>query len=95
VPIGRRRTQHRAAPPCLFARDSQGVGRGTSPKLPKSEQDAAVERVVHTDELTARPGDAILVIVFGQHIEDVIQLTWTDVTVTDDVVTVRLGKTES
>jgi hypothetical protein len=29
---------------------------------------------------------AILVIVFGQHIEDVIQLTWNDVTVTDDVV---------
>jgi hypothetical protein len=27
--------------------------RGTSPKLPKSEQDAAVERVVRTDELTA------------------------------------------
>ena len=69
--------------------------RGTSPKLPKSEQDAAVERMVHTDELTARDrAAAILVIVFGQHIEDVIQLTWNDVTVTDDVVTVRLGKTE-
>jgi integrase len=68
--------------------------RGTSPKLPKSEQDAAVERVVHTDELTARDrAAAILVIVFGQHIEDVIQLTWNDVTVTDDVVTVRPGKT--
>ena len=67
----------------------------TSPKLPKSEQDAAVERVVHTDELTTRDrAAAILVIVFGQHIEDVIQLTWNDVTVTDDVVTVRLGKTE-
>ena len=40
--------------------------RGTSPKLPKSEQDAAVERVVHTDELTARDrAAAILVIVFG------------------------------
>ena len=37
---------------------------------------------------------AILVIVFGQRIEDVIQLTWNDATVTDDVVTVRLGKTE-
>lgn len=69
--------------------------RGTSPKLPKSEQDAAVERVVHTDELTVRDrAAAILVIVFGQHIEDVIQLTWDDVAVTDDVVTVRLGKTE-
>ena len=51
--------------------------------------------MVHTDELTARDrAAAILVIVFGQHIEDVIQLTWNDVTVTDDVVTVRLGKTE-
>ena len=47
--------------------------RGTSPKLPKSEQDAALERVVHTDELTARDrAAAILVIVFGQRIEDVI-----------------------
>jgi hypothetical protein len=69
--------------------------RGTSPKLSTSEQDAAVERVVHTDELTVRDrAAAILVIVFGQHIEDVIQLTWADVTVTDDVVTVRLGRTE-
>lgn len=67
--------------------------RGTSPKLPKSEQDAAVERVIHTDELTARDrAAAVLVIVFGQHIEDVIKLTWDDVTITDDVVTVRLGK---
>lgn len=69
--------------------------RGTSPKLSKPEQDAAVERVVHTDELTARDrAAAILVLVFGQHIEDVIQLTWDDVTVTDDVVTISLGKTE-
>lgn len=69
--------------------------RGTSPKLSKSEQDTAVERVVHTDELTLRDrAAAILVIVFGQHIEDVIRLTWDDVTVTDDVVTVRLGRTE-
>ncbi|MGH3449121.1 MAG: hypothetical protein ACRDQW_00005, partial [Haloechinothrix sp.] len=69
--------------------------RGTSPKLSKSEQDAAVERVVHTDALTVRDrAAAILVIVFGQHIEDVIRLTWDDVTVTDEVVTVSLGTTE-
>lgn len=37
---------------------------------------------------------ATLVIVFGQQIEDVIRLTWDDVTVTDDVVTVRLGKSK-
>ncbi len=35
-----------------------------------------------------------MVVVFGQHIEDVIQLTWDDVTVADEVVKVRLGKTE-
>lgn len=69
--------------------------RGTSPKLSKSEQDAAVERVVNTDELTVRDrAAAILVIVFGQHIEGVVALTWDDVTVTDDIVTIRLGKTE-
>jgi integrase len=44
------------------------------------------------------PGDraaAILVIVFGQHIGDVIRLTRDDVAVTDEVVTVRLGGTPS
>lgn len=69
--------------------------RGTSPKLSASEQDAAVERVVNSDELTVRDrAAAILVIVFGQHIEDVVALTWDDVTVTDDIVTIRLGKTD-
>lgn len=69
--------------------------RGTSPKLSTSEQDAAVERVVYTDELSVRDrAAAILVIVFGQHIEDVVELSWDDVTVTDDVVTIRMGKTE-
>lgn len=69
--------------------------RGTSRKLSKPVQDAVVERVVHTDELTVRDrAAAILVIVFGQHIEDVARLTWDDVTVTDEVVTISLGKTE-
>jgi len=39
--------------------------RGTSPKLPKSEQDAAVERVVHTDELTARDRAAAILARLG------------------------------
>lgn len=69
--------------------------RGTSPKLSKSEQDAAIDYAVHTAELTARDRAAtILVIVFAQHIEDVVRLTWQDVTLTDEVVTIRLGKTE-
>jgi hypothetical protein len=29
--------------------------------------------------------------VFGQQIEDVVRLTWDDVTVTDEIVTIRLG----
>jgi hypothetical protein len=66
--------------------------RATRRAFPRS---SAVERVVYTDELTARDwAAAILVIVFGQHIEDVIRLTWDNVTVADEVVTVRLGKTE-
>jgi integrase len=51
--------------------------------------------VVHTDELTAHDrAAAILVVVPGQHIENVIRLTWDEVTVTDEDVTIRLGKTE-
>ena len=64
--------------------------RGTSDKLSSSAQEKAVQRVVHTDELTPRDrAAAILVLVFGQHIEDVVQLTWDDVNVTEELVTVR------
>lgn len=49
--------------------------------MSKSQQDTAVERVVHTDELTVRDrAAAMLVIIFGQHTVDVIRLTWDDVT---------------
>lgn len=69
--------------------------RGTSPILSAAEQDEAVHQVVRTDELNTRDGAAaILVIVFGQHIEHVVQLTWHDVTLTDDQVTVQVGKSE-
>lgn len=69
--------------------------RGSSSKMSKSDQDDAVERVVHTEELTVRDrAAAILVIVFGQQIEDVIKLTWDDIAIADDAVTVALGKTQ-
>jgi hypothetical protein len=62
--------------------------------LSRSEQDVVVELVVHSDELGTRDrAAAILVIVFGQQIEDVIRLTWDDVTVTEELVPNRLGKT--
>jgi hypothetical protein len=35
---------------------------------------------------------AILVLVFGQQIEDVVGLTWDDVKVSGDLVTVRVGQ---
>ncbi|WP_415853856.1 Fis family transcriptional regulator [Sinomonas sp. G460-2] len=69
--------------------------RGTSPRLSASAQDEAVQQVVHTDQLTPRDrAAAILVIVFGQQIDDVATLTWDDVAVSDELVTVRLGTIE-
>jgi hypothetical protein len=69
--------------------------RGTSPRLSASAQDEALQRVVHTDQLTPRDrAAAILVIVFGQQIDDVATLTWDDVVVSDELVTVRLGAIE-
>ena len=54
-----------------------------------------MEGVVYSDTLSVRDrAAAILVVVFGQHIEDVIQLTWDDITVKEELVTVRLGKAE-
>ncbi|WP_284982918.1 hypothetical protein [Arthrobacter sp. efr-133-TYG-118] len=66
--------------------------RGTSPKLAKSGQDEALHRVVNTDGLEPRDrAAAILILVFGQQAENIARLTWDDVTVTDDLVTVQLG----
>lgn len=69
--------------------------RGTSPRMSATEQERAVERVVYSEELSARDrAAAILVLVFGQQIEDVVGLTWDNVKVTDDLVTVRVGAVE-
>lgn len=69
--------------------------RGTSSKLSADEQENALCQVVHSDQLSARDRvAAILVIVFGQQIERVVSLTWDDVTITDELVTVRLAGVE-
>jgi len=69
--------------------------RGTSPRMNAMDQEQAVQRVVHSDELSPRDrAAAILVLVFGQQIEDVVGLTWNDFKVTDDLVTVRIGAIE-
>jgi hypothetical protein len=69
--------------------------RGTSPRMNAIDQEHAVQRVVHTEELTPRDrAAAILVLVFGQQIEDVVRLTWDEVVVADDLVRVRIGAIE-
>ena len=66
--------------------------RGTSPRLSLPDQHRAIDLVTVSGDLPARDrAAAILVLVFGQQIEDVVQLTWHDVTVTDELVTITLG----
>ncbi|THE17688.1 Fis family transcriptional regulator [Kocuria rosea] len=66
--------------------------RGTSPRLSLPDQHRAIHRATVGGDLPARDrAAAILVLVFGQQIEDVVQLTWHDVTVTDELVTIVLG----
>lgn len=66
--------------------------RGGSRRMNATDQELAVQRVVHTDELSPRDrAAAILVVVFGQQIEDVVGLTWDDVTVTEGLVSLRVG----
>ncbi|MDN5919276.1 MAG: hypothetical protein L0I76_29975 [Pseudonocardia sp.] len=69
--------------------------RGTSPKLSAAEQDSALKRVISPDELDVRErAAAILVLVFGQQVEHVARLTWNNVTVTPELVSVRLDGVE-
>lgn len=69
--------------------------RGTSAKLDKTGQDEALKRVLHAGgQIEARDQAAailVLVLVFGQQAERIAQLTWEDVTVTEELVTVQLG----
>ncbi|MFJ3395294.1 hypothetical protein [Leifsonia aquatica] len=66
--------------------------RGTAPRMGADDQDHATHRIVHTDELTPRDrAIGILVLVFGQQVENIVHLTWDSLTVTDDLVTIRIG----
>jgi integrase len=67
--------------------------RGTSSKLDKSGQDEALNRVFHAGgQIEARDqAAAILILVFGQQAENIARLTWDDVTVTEELVTIQLG----
>lgn len=66
--------------------------RGTAPRLPITEQNAIIEHVVH--QQTLHPRDrfaAILIIVFAQRVEDIAALTWDQVNITADAVSVDLA----
>lgn len=66
--------------------------RGTSPRLARPGQDEALKRVVHDDGLETRDrAAAMLILVFGQQAEDIAWLTWDDVTITEELVTIQLG----
>lgn len=70
--------------------------RGTSAKLPAADQDRALRTVITPSTGNAlSPRDrlaVILVLVFGQQIEDVIQMTWDQVDLTRDPITLTIGE---
>ena len=66
--------------------------RGTAPRMPIEQQNAVIEQVAH--QQTLHPRDrlaAILVIVFAQRAEDVAALTWDQIAITADTVTIDLA----
>ena len=69
--------------------------RGTSPRLDAAKQQEIVQSLTHTTGMSPRDRAAsILVLVFGQQVSDVVKLTWDQVTVTEELVTVTLGTVE-
>ncbi len=69
--------------------------RGTSPRLDAATQTEIVHRITHENDMHARDrAVAILVLVFGQQISDIVQLTWDSVTVTEELVSITLGTVE-
>lgn len=67
--------------------------RGTSPRLAKAGQDGVLQQVIYEDGLETRDrAAAILILVFGQQAENIARLTWNDVTITEELVTIQLGK---
>lgn len=66
--------------------------RGTAPRMPIDQQNAVIEKVAH--QQTLHPRDrlaAILIIVFAQRAEDVAALTWKQITISADAVTIDLA----
>ncbi len=70
--------------------------RGTAPRMSITQQNAVIEKVAHQQTLHPRDRLAgILVIVFAQRAEDVAALTWKQITITADTVTIDLAGLQS
>lgn len=68
--------------------------RCTSPRRARPGQDEALKRVVHHEGQETRDrAVAILILVFGQQAENIARLTWNDVTVNEELVTIQRGTT--
>ncbi len=68
--------------------------RGTAPRMPIDQQNAVIEKVAH--QQTLHPRDrlaAILMIVLAQRAEDVAAITWKQITISADTVTIDLAGT--
>ncbi|MCW3768886.1 Fis family transcriptional regulator, partial [Paenarthrobacter sp. PAE-2] len=69
--------------------------RGTSPRLDAAAQNGLVQNLSHTTDMNPRDrAAAILVLVFGQQVSGIVKLTWDNVTVTEEIVTITLGTVE-
>lgn len=69
--------------------------RGTSPRLAKAGQDQALQQIIHTNEIDTRDrAAAIPILVFGQQAENIAHLTWEDVTITGELVTIQLANVQ-
>ncbi|UXM89906.1 tyrosine-type recombinase/integrase [Paenarthrobacter sp. JL.01a] len=66
--------------------------RGTSPRLDAAAQTELVTNLSRTADMNPRDrAAAILILVFGQQVSDIAKLTWDNVTVTEELVTITLG----
>jgi hypothetical protein len=54
-------------------------------------QDEPLKRVIDADDLEARDRAAAIILVFGLQAENIAPLTWNDVTITEELVAIRLG----
>lgn len=69
--------------------------RGTSPRLDAAAQTELVTNLSHMTGMNPRHrAAAILILVFGQQVSDIVQLTWDNVTVTEELVSITLGTVE-